>query len=339
MTALRCLMPWASLAMDELGGDPTLLPCCATWTRARWGAPADGLLAAWTGTAAAQMRDDLANNHFGSWCDPSCPLLGRGDHGEDSLRALDGPPAFAANLAALREDIAERRAHPRARPIFLKLLPTLRCNLRCRMCWQGHDGGELLADRAWAEIDSLIPTLAEICAQGGEALLSPRFRKLIYGGHCERHPALRFSLITNGTLLGPRFFGELPRLRLGYVTVSLNAATSKTWTALTGRSGFERAWNATLRLRDSAEAHPLGRFDVIASFVLTRTTSADLPAFLERAAAADLGVQLLPLEGNRGDEEGEVSASLSLLDGLPTGRFAPQIRWLRDTLNTRAGAA
>lgn len=339
MTELRCLMPWASLAMDELDGRPVLLPCCASWTSARWGEPADGLLTAWRGEGAARMRADLAEQRLGPWCDPQCPLLSRGDHGEASLRHIEGTPTFQANLALLRDDVATRRVRPRARPIFLKLLPTLRCNLRCRMCWQKHGTAELIQQRTWNEIETLLPTLVEVCAQGGEALLSPRFSKLFYGGHCQHHDALRFSLITNGTLLGARFFAELPRLRIGYVIVSLNAATSKTWTLLTQRRGFELAWQSTLRLREAAETHPRGRFDVIASFVLTRTTRDDLPAFLERAASADLGVQLLPLEGNPGEEQDDAAASLALLDGLTQGRYGPQVRWLRDTIAIRAGAA
>ncbi|NQU95621.1 MAG: radical SAM protein [Candidatus Omnitrophica bacterium] len=114
-------------------------------------------------------------------------------------------------------------------PTQLALLPTMRCNLRCKMCaqWgeQGHFKTEAVSGlkseelrfEQWKKIiDETCPK--RIIIWGGEPFLYPKIMQLI---SYIKSKDLRCLVITNGTLLSP-YACEVVRTRLDEIEISLD---------------------------------------------------------------------------------------------------------------------
>ena len=129
---LGCVMPWVALCMDECDGKITALPCCLSWIRGDYGlvdqAPLQVL---WNSEGAQRIRHLIASGRQHEVCDVHCPYWMSGRFSESALRAVDGPPEFNANRELNLVEIRERRTELRSRPMLLKIIPTLRCNIQC----------------------------------------------------------------------------------------------------------------------------------------------------------------------------------------------------------------
>lgn len=302
--ALGCVMPWKALHMDERDGAVSALPCCLSWIRRDYGtvgsAPLEEL---WNSEGAQLIRQLIATGRQQEVCDLNCPYWMSGRYGESALRIVDGPPEFVANQELNLAEIRERRTVLRSRPMLLKVLPTLRCNIRCSMCFQDHFESVDLGADFWDEIDRLLPFAHEITFQGGEVTLDRTFRHFLASAALRAQPHVRVSLITNGTVLDTALVELLREVRLNYVIVSVNAATPGTYAKIAKKDLFEQVIHNLRQWVALAGEHPRGTFDVYASFVVMRSNFHELSAFLRLAVELRAGVQLLHVVGDREGED------------------------------------
>lgn len=290
--------------MDECNGKICALPCCLSWIRGHYGVIGSApLLEIWNGEGARRIRELIAAGRQKDICAPNCPHRMSGRYNETGLSIMNGPAEFVENQQLNLSEIKQRKSVLHSRPILLKVVPTLRCNLRCSMCFQENYSTPNLGENFWRDIEHLLPYVHEITFQGGEVTLDKGFRSFIESASLRSHRHLRISLITNGTVLDDRLLKGLARVRLNYVIVSLNAATRETYTQITKKDLFNRVVGNIRRLNELADYHPQGDFTVYASFVIMRSNFHELPQFL--GFARDLGteVQLLHVIGDCGGED------------------------------------
>jgi molybdenum cofactor biosynthesis enzyme MoaA len=303
-TPLQCVMPWKALFMDECDGRVAALPCCLSWIRRDYGtvgtAPLEEL---WNSEGAQEIRRLIASGRQEEVCDTHCPYWMSGRYGESALRIVDGPPEFVANQETNLAEIRERRTVLRSRPMLLKVLPTLRCNIRCSMCFQDHYGSVDIGENFWAEIDQLLPVSHEITFQGGEVTLDRHFRQFLTSESLRAHPHVRINLITNGTVLDKELSDALNAVRMNYVIVSVNAATRDTYTRVAKKDLFDRVIGNLRGWIELADQHPCERFSVYASFVVMRSNFRELPQFIRLAEGMGAEVQLLNVIGDREGED------------------------------------
>lgn len=226
-----------------------------------------------------------------------------GHYGESSLRIVDGPPEFVANQEFNLLEIRDRRTILRSRPMLLKVLPTLHCNLQCSMCFQDHSSSVDLGEDFWWEIEQLLPYAHEITFQGGEATLDRGVRSFLCSAQLRAYKHVHISLITNGTVLDSKLFDALCQVRMNYVIVSLNAATRETYAQITQKDLFDRVVDNLRSWIELANSHPRGNFNVYASFVVMRSNFRELPQFLRFVEELGAEVQLLHVIGNRKGED------------------------------------
>ena len=170
------------------------------------------------------------------------------------------------------------------------------CNLRCRMCLVryapaiGKKQGALSFEQFLALVDGL-PGLRKLTLQGlGEPLLSPHLLAMV------RHAAgrgIEVGFNTNGTLLTRSIAERLVEAECGWLHVSLDGATARTYeevrhgTDMRPHPGqFDRVVSNLRALIETRGPSERPRVQIV--FVAMRRNVAELPALV--TLAADIGV-------------------------------------------------
>lgn len=335
-------MPWKALYMDESDGRIVALPCCLSWIREDYGTVGSARLdELWNGEGAQRIRESLASGRQHEVCDAHCPYWMSGRYGEPALRIVDGPPEFVANQELNLAEIRERRTVLRSRPMLLKVLPTLRCNVRCSMCFQDHDGAADLGEGFWGEIEQQLPYVHEITFQGGEVTLDRGFRRFLDSYGLRANPHVHLGLITNGTILDPALLKALSKVRINYVIVSLNAASRETYLAVAKKDMFYKVVENLRSWIKLGEQHELRKFLVYASFVVMRSNFRELPRFIQLADGWGASIQLLHVIGDREgedifvrqDQHLELYGVLDEAAGVARGATRDQVARIRNILD------
>ena len=342
-TELECIMPWKALYMDECNGKVAALPCCAGWVNTTYGNIGSATLQElWNSEGAQHIRKLIAAGRLREICNPHCSFLLSGRHGENTLRIIDGSSEFIENQRINLDEIRQRKSVLCSLPMLLRVVPSLQCNLRCTMCFQcsydaaGLDGG------TWHEIKELLPYTHEITFQGGEAAINKDFRNFLDSQSLRMHSHVLISLITNGTVLDAGLQKSLARVKLNFITVSLNAASRETYAKITGKDFFDRVLGNLKKLKELTSNHPSGKFNLRVSFVVMRSNYKELPMFLHLAEELGIEVQLLQIIGNRNNEDvfslsDEHMAFGCVLDEaskFATGTAKEQVERIRMILNS-----
>jgi SynChlorMet cassette radical SAM/SPASM protein ScmE len=138
-------------------------------------------------------------------------------------------------------------------PRSVDLVITDRCNLRCSYCSHfGSDGagnGDLAATE-WLSffLELARCTVLDVCIQGGEPLIREDLSEIIDGIVRNR---MRFSLLTNGTLLTRDMASFLARTRrCNRVQVSLDGSQPDIHDGFRGKGTFQAAIEAIVLLRE-----------------------------------------------------------------------------------------
>lgn len=301
---LHCVLPWKALCMDERDGEIFGVPCCLGWIQYghEYGKVGSvGPTELWNSEKAQRMRRLILDGQQDQVCSQQCPYRISGELSELRIPILDGPPTFMENQALNNEEIRRRRTVLHSRPMLLKVMPTLRCNLRCSMCYQGSYHQPDFGVNFWEEIENALPFACKVTFLGGEVTLMPEFRDFIHSqAHHFSHTEM--SLITNGTALDKDLLGLFGKIAMSDVTVSINAATSETYNRITKSDLFDRVVDSVRELQQVSRSHPVHAFHVFLSFVVMRSNFRELPQFLCFAKELGTQVRLLPVSGNRGNE-------------------------------------
>jgi MoaA/NifB/PqqE/SkfB family radical SAM enzyme len=329
--------------MDECNGRIFALPCCMNWIKSSYGAVGSASLQElWNSEGARRIRELIAAGRHHEICSAQCSYWMSGLYGETALRIVDGSPEFVENQQINLAEIRQRKSVLRSRPMLLKVLPTLRCNLRCSMCFQDNYDANNLGEDTWKEIERLLPYTHEIAFQGGEAALDKDFRNFIDSAELRAHRHIKIGLITNGTVLDAKLLEGLRQVKLNYIVVSLNAATRETYARITGKDFFNRAVDNLRRLGELSRRHPQGCFTLYASFVVMRSNFHELPQFLRFSSDMGAEVQLLNVIGDRNGEDIFVRTDqhealrrvLDLASNISTGTAKTQVERIRMILDS-----
>ena len=170
-------------------------------------------------------------------------------------------------------------------PLQATIETTLRCNIRCRHCYNfdrdrpraaASPGSELTPEEILALMSAL---RAEGCLflalTGGEVFVHPRLFDFLDHG---RRLHLSMRLLSNGTLLTPEQVARLAGYsNLMSVDLSLYGATAAVHDGITQvRGSFDRTWSGAERLRDRG-------IGVRLKFILMRQNAHEAGAMVEGA--------------------------------------------------------
>ena len=173
-------------------------------------------------------------------------------------------------------------------PRELQVEVTGACNLRCRMCLVRYRpalnraAGALSFDTFRALIDGT-QGLERVTLQGlGEPLLAPDLIEMV--GYATAR-GIRVGFNTNATLLTPARAEALVRAGLGWLHVSLDGATARTYEHIRDGASFAEVCANIAGLVEVKERLAADRPLLSLVFVAMRNNVAELPAVVRLAAA------------------------------------------------------
>jgi len=206
---ILCHRPWSGFEIYDHLGD--VRPCC--WGRISCGnVNSSSLSEIWNGPGFQHYRQEMLAGRTKSICSPSCPIL-NGHYKE----ALPGKSDGHASSATPQSDFGTT-------PSFLRVVPTTRCNLSCKMCYQLGDPPPTLPQDLFQLLAPWIETALEFQILGGEPFIAPECLEWIRRLSPANYPHLRLCAITNG--LG--FTGPTCQLiedrRWSWILVSIDAS-------------------------------------------------------------------------------------------------------------------
>ena len=147
---------------------------------------------------------------------------------------------YVQNIKMMNETLAQLYAGTNVPavetfPRHVTLTTTLRCNYRCRMCYQTKFTG----DMDWEivkRVEAFMPFVKELQIFGGEPLAYKRFHELLeFAG---KHECLVKS-ISNGSLLTDEMAESLVANRVSEIKFSVDAGTPKTYQYIRGGNFFQ----------------------------------------------------------------------------------------------------
>ena len=214
-------------------------------------------------------------------------------------REIAGSPEYR-DAAAVRERREWLRRAPvpktarslaTAPPEEVWLELTTRCNIRpaCSMC--GYAGGLFAAPRrdmdpsTWRALLPLLRGARHVGLHGaGEPLLYPHLDRLL--GALRSSPAV-VGFNSNGHLLAESVSRRLVERRLGWISVSVDAATAGTYLRIRRRGDFDALLGKVRRLREIRDAAGAVSPRIELNMTLMRLNLPEVPAFI--GLAAELG--------------------------------------------------
>lgn len=180
-------------------------------------------------------------------------------------------------------------------PRTLDLEITSKCNASCRYCYYLNNPGVIYSDLPTSTWLDLFAELARnqvmsVTLQGGEPLIRSDFLDLVDGVVVNR---MRFSVLTNGSLLTPEVAGHLKGTgRCESIQVSLDGSTAEIHESLRGSGTFTPALNAIKLLQKvdlpvtvRVTVHP-GNIDDLTRLTRLLLEELALPTFSTNSASA-----------------------------------------------------
>jgi MoaA/NifB/PqqE/SkfB family radical SAM enzyme len=243
-----CYAPFTNLWFDRRGD---AMVCCWSWRFPVGNVLKDTMDEIWHGPRIQELRAKLSNYEFVKACDFCRFQTEEGVYDGAKMRQFD------------RFDVAG--ADPEW-PRQIEFSISNSCNLECVMCDGFHSSAirahrdklpampRLYSDEFLDSVRKYLPHLAQAKFLGGEPfLVTEHFR--IWDMMVEDGLSTRCHVTTNGTQYNDRIEAMLEKLPFGF-SISLDAATKKTYESIRVNAVFEEVVRNAKRFRDySKEKH------------------------------------------------------------------------------------
>ena len=304
-----CLRPFYSLELN-LRGDVSV--CCPAWARGMIGnIKKKSILEIWNDRPARDMRRMMLEGQWQKICRPTCPVILNYCHTKKKTN-LSGPKPSAVTEEILAE-VKAGMVELGAKPTWINFANSRICNLNCVMCAGScFKEDKILADRAMEEVKSFLPEVRELYLTGhGDPFARQDTRNLLLNLDSSLYPELKINLLTNGLLL-PGYWQKIKDLNFGFINISVDAATKKTYEHVRKNGTWEqliRAFEVVQANRNKFEATYI-------NMTVMRSNFREIPAFVELASRYGFGAGISKVRGRWKDENIFTSSADALFEEL-----------------------
>ncbi len=292
----RCLKPWTNFEIDD-GQDSwgAVRPCC--WSLKKVGdLSSNNLMEIWNGPGFLEFRRRILSGDLDGLCPETCPNL-QPSANETQIYLSGLVTSHRHNDFLNLKEVMQRRVELASLPVYMKVSPTLACNLRCVMCYQSHEATTKLSDEMLDQIIKWLPTMRLVRLQGGEIFASQSglaFLQKI----AETPVQPRLGLITNATFPIRGGLDLLDRLNLKWMICSLDASSPEKYAKI--RIGGN--WEAVTGNLDvlTGKARRRNGFQLFLSMTVMTINMQEIQAFLEFAHRLKADAVINPLNPDDG---------------------------------------
>jgi pyruvate-formate lyase-activating enzyme len=287
----RCIKPWTNIEIDD-GRESWgyVRPCC--WSLQDAGRLfSNSLLEIWNGPGFVEYRRRMLSGDLDGLCPDSCPGL---QPSSAELRIyLSGLVRSHRNNDFLNlKEILLKKIELQSLPVYMKVSPTLACNLRCIMCYQSHETTARLSDSVLDQIVDLLPSLRLLRLQGGEIFASQA--GMVFLRRISAIPVQPLiGLITNATFPIPGGLELLDQLNIQWVICSLDASCSDVYKKIRIGGTWEKVMDNLSILRDKSKRKH--GFKLFLSMTVMTVNMNEIRKFVEFAHELDADVVINPL--------------------------------------------
>lgn len=303
---VTCIHPWADIWINARG----LVSCCPQNGTFLGSLNEEDFESIWNNRTMQKVRRLVSQGRYKeAGCDRECPFLRGTFSSPDSLPPIDeliNPLFSAADDASIYsenhkqtfKDFNDKKSTVSGFPLFVDIQPLLRCNANCIMCGQPHRSTLEHSQRLVARIERLQPYANFFRWQGGEVFLDKQFVNYLDRFNEKAYPHLRRYVITNGTVLSKE---DIVTLTSGsspvFFLVSIDGATPETYKKIRKGLNFNKAM-ATLDELATIQKQRKARATIVRwNYVVMRSTLADMPLALQKAATLGIDLNFAPLQG------------------------------------------
>jgi radical SAM protein with 4Fe4S-binding SPASM domain len=270
-----CKRPWTGF---ELEHDGNVKPCCMTSVSSCGNVNFSSVDEIWNGEKFREMREWMATGQWNKMCKPDCPRL----HSNfEDANPYPVSPEFIQNFELSENEIRERSTVLRSKPRFWKLTHSTRCNIDCIMCYQDRNDLRELPEKFYQDILDYQSAIQEIQLIGGETLAIKRYRQLLKSfADSAEFPDLTFAFVTNGTVHDDNTLDLIRKLRVSWISISVDAATFPTYAIIRRGGDFHHTCKGIERLTN------LGReqgISVLISFTVMKDNVHETADFVRMA--------------------------------------------------------
>jgi len=265
------------------------------------------LLEIWNDEPILFMRQKMLDRDIEDICPDWCPWLLDQRFQNINLAKTFFSPIYRKNRELTSAEIVNGHIKINSFPQYIQILPTLRCNLRCSMCYQDHNAAGNIPFSAY-DLDKFLPFLGSLRAVGGEPLMSTHFKQFVSDFNPDQYPDLRLGMITNGLLLNPSFIRLLPG-RFEWIDISIDGATQATYERI--RVGA--SWPTLMQNIREITNCPSRDYRITVIFTIMKDNFHELP--LMGNLVQELGIQLSvhPVRGRSHGQQIETLEDVELV--------------------------
>jgi len=222
---VRCIYPFYRMNVYE---KTELKPCCDAWFKNPLGDLLDSDVDDnWNNDAFQKVRAEMyEGGNPEKYCRmETCPILKSGewyDLDENKLNVDD----------KIIDEVREGKTELDNGPHFIELCNDFKCNYKCVMCssWQRGEGPGGDAAEIIKKLESRFDKVHHIVMlSSGEVFARPKLLDYLENLDATKYPNLRFSFITNGSLVTEKRWAQLSHLNIYSMNISLDAARADTY--------------------------------------------------------------------------------------------------------------
>lgn len=185
----------------------------------------------------------------------------------------------AVNTGLSRSNIPQSVCFPEE----ITVTTTLRCNYRCRMCYQKHFDNEI----DWAiyeKLEPILPFADRLQIFGGEPLMYSRITEAYELAHRYGN---NITMISNGSLLTDEMCESIVRNGVGHIKFSIDAGSPKTYKLNRG-GNFFKVIKGVATITQYKIKYGTPNPDMHFNFLVMRSNMHELPKLI--AIAREVGV-------------------------------------------------
>lgn len=209
---------------------------------------------------------------------------------------------MAIQNATLREIYATNNVEQvNSYPQQIQILPLLRCNYRCKMCFVNEEqlrNGEEISFDTLRKLEPVLPFVESVYLTGGEPLLYSRFDDLatMVANH-----GCSVSISTNGSLISQRLDSIVKHV--DNLKVSIDAATPETYKDIRIGGNFGNVIKGLLEITKWKIKNRSLTPNLEFSFVAMRSNVHELPALVKLASEIGVTKVIGQYMGNKKQKE------------------------------------
>ena len=209
---------------------------------------------------------------------------------------LGKPSSYVKNSAEIAKSLF-RDTKLKALPTFLDYETVAKCNMKCAMCAcdeslnKFQNTRESGMGKTWSLYEHLLPYTSKLeLHTSGEVLMGQDFWKALeLSEKFKQEHSLEVEIFSNGLLLTPAKIKEVLESTLTDITISVDAATEKTYKRIRGGDFNKLLENIKNLVTENKNHH--NKLRITMGYVLMRENIEELPDFVRLAAS--LGVETI----------------------------------------------